>query len=93
MNARLGTTPMWQQVTPVEVVERCEGELPIDFKRRCMERQLAVACAMDDAAVGRYTQMPDGSLDDDMAWGQAHERLPADTCVIGWYPSAWGKAP
>ena len=29
----------------------------------------------------------------DMAWGMAHERLPADTCVIGWYPSAWGKAP
>ena len=93
MNARLGTTPLWQQVTPVEVVERCEGELPIDFKRRCMERQLAVACAMDDAVVGRYTRMPDGSLDDDMAWGMAHEHLPADTCVIGWYPSAWGKAP
>ena len=85
MNARLGTTPLWQQVTPVEVVERCKGELPLDFKRRCMERQLAVACAMDDAVVGRYTQMPDGSLDDDMAWRQAHERLPADTCVIGIY--------
>ena len=93
MNARLGTTPMWQQVTPVEVVERCEGELPIDFKRRCTERQLAVACAMDDAAVGRYTARADGTYADDMAWGLAHERLPADTCVIGWYPSAWGKAP
>lgn len=85
MIARLGTTPMWQQVTPVEVVERREGELPIDFKRRCMERQLAVAGAMDDAVVGRYTRMPDGSLDADMAWGLAHERLPADTCVIGSY--------
>lgn len=87
MSAALGTTPLWEQVTPVEVVERREGELPIDFKRRCMERQLAVACGIGlyGVAVGRYTRMPDGSLDADMAWGLAHERLPADTCVIGSY--------
>lgn len=92
MIARLGTTPMWQQVTPVEVVERREGELPIDFKRRCMERQLAVAGAMDDVVVGRYTARADGTCVDDVAWGLAHERLPSDVCAIGWHPSAWGES-
>lgn len=87
MNAALGTTPLWERVTELETLHRAEHETPADFKRRVAERQLAVAASLSEGsvAVGRYTRMPDGSLDDDMAWGQAHERLPADTCVIGIY--------
>ena len=88
MSAAPGTTPLWRRVTEHETLHRAEHETPADFKRRIAERQLAVACEIGlyGVAVGRYTRMPDGSLDDDMAWGLAHERLPADTCVIGSYP-------
>ena len=87
MSAALGTTPLWKRVTELETLHRAEHETPADFKRRVAERQLAVAASLSEgsAAVGRYTRMPDGSLDGDMAWGLAHERLPADMCVIGIY--------
>lgn len=69
----------------IEVLIKGQEEDPQSFKKRIADVQLGVdVTKLPEGAIGRATLTPHG-LDPDMRWGQAHEYLPADMCVVAWW--------
>jgi hypothetical protein len=80
--------PEIHMVEIIEIVIRMDGETPAAFKARIAGVQLGAPTEnLLDGAIGRATITPNG-LHADMAWGQAHDELPADICVVAWWPLA-----
>lgn len=72
----------------IEVLIRIEGETPAAFKERIAAIQTDVPTQdLPEGAIGRATITPEG-LHADIKWGQAHDELPAEICVVAWWPLA-----
>lgn len=70
----------------IEVLIRIEGETPAAFKERIAAVQVGTPTQdLPEGAIGRATITPEG-LHADMRWGQAHKELPAEVCVVAWWP-------
>lgn len=85
---------MNEQQTLVQIIEvmiRAEAEDPASFKQRIADLQLGVdVTKLPEGVIGRATLTAHG-LDPDMRWGQAHEELPDDMCVLAWWSLSLAK--
>jgi hypothetical protein len=72
------------------VLTKQESESVAVFKERCGAILATIDAGAPAVAVGRFTLTPDG-LDPAMQWGQAHEELPSETCVIASYDQVSAK--